>query len=104
MAKRRMYAFAEEKHSGKGVLSTVLGALSLIIFVTLAWLAWYMDGEGGIYLGSIGFMGMMFTLCGVVLGLMSFSENNVRYFFSKTGSILNGIMTALWVFVILIGI
>lgn len=104
MAKKRMYSFAEEKHSGKGIASTVLGFLSLIIFGVLAWLAWYLDGQGGAYLGSIGFTGMVFTVCGVVLGLMSFGENNVRYFFSKFGSVLNGIMLALWVFVVLLGI
>ena len=32
MAKKRMYSFAKEKHSGKGILSTILGTLSLVIF------------------------------------------------------------------------
>lgn len=104
MAKKRMYSFAKEKHSGKGITSTVLGILSLLIFGVLAWLAYYLDGQGGAYLGSIGFTGLVFTVCGVVLGLLSFGEDNVRYFFSKVGSILNGIMLALWVFVVLLGI
>ena len=39
MAKKRMYSFAKEKHSGKGILSTILGTLSLVIFAVLAWLA-----------------------------------------------------------------
>ena len=90
MAKKRMYSFAKEKHSGKGILSTILGTLSLVIFAVLAWLAYYLDGQGGVYLGSIGLMG--------------FGENNVRYLFPKIGSILGGIMVALWVFVVLIGI
>ena len=54
MAKKRMYSFAKEKHSGKGILSTILGTLSLVIFAVLAWLAYYLDGQGGVYLGSIG--------------------------------------------------
>ena len=49
-----MYSFAKEKHSGKGILSTILGTLSLVIFAVLAWLAYYLDGQGGVYLGSIG--------------------------------------------------
>ena len=83
-----MYSFAKEKHSGKGILSTILGTLSLVIFAVLAWLAYYLDGQGGVYLG----------------GLMGFGENNVHYLFPKIGSILGGIMVALWVFVVLIGI
>ena len=92
MAKKRMYSFAKEKHSGKGILSTILGTLSLVIFAVLAWLAYYPAGQGGVYLGSIGLLGM------------GFGENNVRYLFPKIGSILGGIMVALWVFVVLIGI
>ena len=45
MAKKRMYSFAKEKHSGKGILSTILGTLSLVIFAVLAWLAYYLDGQ-----------------------------------------------------------
>jgi len=98
MAKKRMYSFAKEKHSGKGILSTILGTLSLVI------LAYYLDGQGGVYLGSIGLLGMVFAVSSVVFGLMGFGENNVRYLFPKIGSILGGIMVALWVFVVLIGI
>lgn len=47
-----MYSFAKEKHSGKGILSTILGTLSLVIFAVLAWLAYYLDGQGGVYLGQ----------------------------------------------------
>ena len=63
MAKKRMYSFAKEKHSGKGILSTILGTLSLVIFAVLAWLAYYLDGQGGVYLGSIGLLGMAKTMC-----------------------------------------
>ena len=81
MAKKRMYSFAKEKHSGKGILSTILGTLSLVIFAVLAWLAYYLDGQGGVYLGSIGLLGMVFAVSSVVFGLMGFGENNVRYLF-----------------------
>lgn len=53
---------------------------------------------------KIGPLGMVFAVSSVVFGLMGFGENNVRYLFPKIGSILGGIMVALWVFVVLIGI
>lgn len=77
---------------------------SHLSFAVLAWLAYYLDGQGGVYLGSIGLLGMVFAVSSVVFGLMGFGENNVRYLFPKIGSILGGIMVALWVFVVLIGI
>ena len=75
MAKKRMYSFAKEKHSGKGILSTILGTLSLVIFAVLAWLAYYLDGQGGVYLGSIGLLGMVFARRhhGGIVGICSFN-------------------------------
>ena len=70
----------------------------LSFLAVLAWLAYYLDGQGGVYLGSIGLLGMVFAVSSVVFGLMGFGENNVRYLFPKIGSILGGIMVALWVF------
>ena len=46
MAKKRMYSFAKEKHSGKGILSTILGTLSLVIFAVLAWVAFTWAASG----------------------------------------------------------
>lgn len=104
MAKRKMYSFAEEKHSRRGIVSTMLGVFSFVVFATLVWLSYYLGGQTGAYVGAIGFTGLVFTVCGVVLGLMSFGEDNVRHLFSRIGSVLNGIMLALWIFVIILGV
>lgn len=104
MAKKRMYSFAEKKHSQRGLVSSILGGISLLIFLVLSYLAFYLGGEGGAYLGSIGLTGVIFAITGFILGLLSFRESNILYFFSKLGSILNGCVLAVWIFVILIGI
>ena len=46
MAKKRMYSFAEKKHSQRGLVSTILGGLSLVIFGALAYLAYYLGVYG----------------------------------------------------------
>ncbi len=104
MAKRRMYSFAEKKHSQRGLVSSILGGISLIIFVVLAYLAYYLDGEGGAWMGAIGLTGAVFALMGLILGLVSFGEHDILYLFPKLGSILNGCVLAVWIFVILIGV
>lgn len=104
MARKRMYSFAEKKHSQRGLVSTILGGVSVIIFVVLAWIAYYLDGQGGAYLGAIGLTGAVFSLMGLILGLISFGEQDTLYFFSKLGTILCGCILAVWIFVILIGI
>ena len=85
MAKKRMYSFAKEKHSGKGILSTILGTLSLVIFAVLAWLAYYLDGQGGVYLGSIGLLGMVFAVSSVVFGLMGLAKTMCATCFRRLG-------------------
>ena len=33
MAKKKMYTFSERRHSRKGITSTVLGSISVVIFI-----------------------------------------------------------------------
>ena len=103
MAKKRMYSFTKEKHSGKGILSTILGTLSLVILPS-GWLAYYLDGQGGVYLGSIGLLGMVFAVSSVGVRTDGIGEKQCALPVSEDWSILGGIMVALWVFVVLIGI
>ena len=103
MAKKRMYSFAEKKHSQRGLVSTILGGLSLVIFGALAYLAYYLDGEGGAYMGTIGLTGAVFSVMVLILGVVSFGEHDTHLLFPKIGSILNGCVLAIWIFVILIG-
>lgn len=75
MAKKKMYTFSERRHSRKGITSTVLGSISVVIFIALTYFAWWSYGEGGAILGSLGVTGIVFALCGLVSGLTSFREN-----------------------------
>ena len=47
MAKKKMYTFSERRHSRKGITSTVLGSISVVIFIALTYFAWWSYGEGG---------------------------------------------------------
>ena len=104
MAKRKMYSFEEKRHSQKGITSTIIGLLAFLIFFVLILVACYYDGNGGMYLGSIGITAMVLTIYGLVCGLRSFQERNKIYTFSKIGSILNGVLIAGWIGLILLGI
>ena len=98
MAKKKMYTFSERRHSRKGITSTVLGSISVVIFIALTYFAWWSYGEGGAILGCV------FALCGLVSGLTSFREKHILYTFSKAGSIVSSVALVLWIFVILLGV
>lgn len=104
MARRKMYTFSEKRHSRQGIVSTVLGGLSLLIFVVLVYVSWWFYGEGGIYLGSIGILGILFAVSGLIKGLGSFREKHIMHTFSKAGSIISSVAFVIWIFVILLGV
>jgi len=104
MAKKRMYSFAEKKHSKKGITSVILGGVSFLIFCALVYISFSMGGNGGIYISFIGLAAIVLAIVGLIFGLLSFRERDVFYFYSKMGSILNGVVLAVWIFIILIGI
>lgn len=104
MAKRKMYTFSEKRHSKQGVTSTVLGSISLLLFLILAYAAYWMYGEGGPVIGALGFTGLVFAVCGLVKGLLSFREKHILHTFSKAGSMISSVAFVVWIFVILIGV
>lgn len=104
MAKKRMYSFAEKKQSKRGITSTVLGVVSLIILLALIYIAFFTKGNGGLYLGSVGLLSIVLAIAGISYGLWSFREKDVYYTFSQAGSILNGCILAAWIFMVVIGI
>jgi hypothetical protein len=104
MARRAMYSFTEKRHSKGGIVSTIFSMVSLLIFFSLAVVSFFMKGEGGIYLGTIGLSAMVLSICGFIMGLASFSEEDTIYFFSKLGSVLGGLIMVGWLSIILFGV
>ena len=104
MAKKMMYSFAEKKNPVSGIISTIMGAVSLIFLLAMVIVSYYMWGHAGIYAGAFGLCGMIFALAGFLLGVTSFSEKNIKYKYPKLGSILCGIMFVIWLGLYLIGV
>jgi hypothetical protein len=104
MTRRTMYSFRDKKHSKGGIFSTVLSLASLLIFLALALISFLMKGEGGVYIGTIGLTAMVVSICGFITGLISFSEEDTLYFFSKLGSVLGGLIMIGWISIILFGV
>ena len=63
-----------------------------------------MRGDAGLYAGAFGLSGILFALVGFVLGIISFSEKNIKYKYPKIGSVLCGVAFAVWLGLYLIGV
>lgn len=104
MAKKKTYTFYEDRQAKSGITSMVLGVPALVLLLLLLWVSWFLKGSGGPALGAFGFASAVLSFCGLVCGLASFREQHARHTFSKAGSILNGVVLLIWVFIILVGL
>ena len=105
MAKKKYkYAFARQKHSQKGIISTVFAGLSLGLFGVSSLCSLVFHGKGGIYLGAMGLAAMVLSIYGFVLGLHSFSQKNRNQLYCKIGAVANGSLMVIWLALFLVGI
>lgn len=98
------YVYEETNHSGGGILATVLGGISLLIFVILVGICAVLEGAGGPWCGSIGFTAFVIAFYGMVKGLKSFHDQCKSYIFCKVGTLLCGFMVAVWFLIFCVGL
>lgn len=103
MAKKMMYSFEEKKTPTDAVVSTIMGIVALVLFLAAVYASYYMRGHAGLVAGALGASGILFSFVGFILGIKSFSGKNMKYKYSKIGSILSGIMFVVWLGVTLSG-
>ena len=104
MAKKMMYSFEEKKHSVNGIIATIMGTVSLVFLLAMIYASYYMRGDAGLYAGAFGVCGIIFVLAGFILGIISFSEKNIKYKYPKIGSVMSGVVFVIWLGLYLIGI
>ena len=104
MAKKMMYSFEEKKNSVNGIISTIMGVISIVLLLAAVYSSYYMRGHAGIYAGAMGLSGILFSCAGFILGIVSFKEKNIKYKYPKIGSIMCGIVFAVWLTILLTGV
>ena len=108
MAKKKdryaAYVYEETKYSGKGILATVLGGVSLLIFLVLVGVCILIGGTAGEWIGTIGFTAFAVAFYGLVTGLQSFRQQCKSYIFCKVGTLFCGFMVAVWFLIFCMGL
>ncbi len=97
------YIFTNKNHPEKGIMSTVLGVISM----TSIWIAIYLTfqnkGQAEFRYGSVIFLTMIFSFIGIGLGVSSRMEKDRFYFFSYTGIVFNMLSLAAISFILYAG-
>ena len=88
---RKRIRFSDKKHPKHGIISVVLGVLSIIIL-----LSGHAKGRAGMEIGALGLATMVLSIIGFVLAVRCNKEEDIYHVTPAVGSVLNGIMILLF--------
>lgn len=101
MRKKYRYSFAKKSPAQGGVVSTIVGVLSVFLFLAAVILSVAAKGRAGAVAGGLGIFSMLLSVYGFVLGMQSFKEENKNYRYSIIGAMGNGIFAVCWLGIVL---
>lgn len=87
--KKSSYMFTNKEHSQKGIMSTILGVISLATLVYAVYMSYRRVGEVPVQYGAAVMLVMIFAFVGIGLGLVSRTERDKFYLFTYLGIVLN---------------
>lgn len=94
MAKKNSYMFTNKQHTQKGIMSTILGVISLATLAYAVFRSYLSRGDIPRQYGAAAMLVMVFAFVGIILGVVSKMEKDKFYLFSYLGIGLNVLVLA----------
>lgn len=95
MSHKNSYIFTNKSHTQRGIMSSILGVISLAALGYAVTMSYRNAGEIPPQYGTAAFLVMFFSLGGAALGVISRTERDKYYFFSYLGIVLNVLALAI---------
>ena len=95
MAKKNSYMFTNKQHTQKGIMSTILGVISLATLVYAVVMSYLKAGDVPRQYGTAALLVTVFAFVGIVLGVVSKTERDKFFFFTYLGIALNVLALAI---------
>lgn len=89
MGKRKGYIFTNKRHSNRGIMSVILGIISLAALVTVVFFSYQNGGEAAVKFGVTGVLATVFAVTGAVLGVLTACNKGYYKVFPVLGTVLN---------------
>ena len=102
--KRYRYSYNEKRFASGGVAALVLGIISGFLFAVLTAAGMKYGGSSGSWIGTMGAVAFLLAFIGMTAGLSSFRELCRSYLVSKIGTLLCGLMVAVWFLIFCVGL
>lgn len=87
--RKKNYIFMNKKHSDKAIMSTILGVISLVSIGIVTYLSYR---GGGVMHGGYGVTGVLatiYSLIGLILGIVTIRDKDIYRIFPILGMIFN---------------
>lgn len=102
--RRPGYMFTNKSHPRRGIIAAVLGGIDMASLCLAVWLCFKNRGVSNARLGTAALFALLFSIVGLVLGILSRLEKDRFYIFPTIGITLNFLVIAFVVFIIFAGV
>lgn len=102
--KKEAYKFSDKKQSVRGLISLAMGILSCVCLLVLFYISSLTGGNGGLLLGAIGLLMLIFSIAGFLTGVKASKEKDIYYNIPIIGLVLNGFLVATYLILYMLGI
>lgn len=89
MSRKPGYIFTNKRHSDKAVMSTILGIISSLSLFAVLYLTYAQKGDAPMGYGVTGLLIAIFSMIGLVLGVVTVREKDRYKFFPCLGIFFN---------------
>ena len=104
MAKDKMYSVGRAGRNQRGVRSTVIAGISIVMFLILCAVCAGLDGAAPQWVGAAGMSALLLSFYGMICGLQSFRDRAMSYGSRRAGTIMNGLMVGVWFVLFCVGL
>ncbi|MBE5926733.1 MAG: hypothetical protein E7270_07205 [Lachnospiraceae bacterium] len=84
------YRFTNKRYAKEGIISSILGVLSVVCLITGIFRSFEARGNGDSIVGLLGMGALLMSLTGLIFGIKSFKDEDKFYTFSKLGIFICG--------------
>lgn len=103
MNQKRGYKFTNKRHPEKGIMSVALGIVALVYLILAVYGTYQAGGEAGSNVGLVGLLVTLFSIGGMILGVLARSEQDKYPLFPYLGIGVNLVVLGLVSFILYAG-
>ena len=101
---RDRYMFTDNRHPEKGVMSAILGCISVTALIAAVVFTYNDGGQAQLRYAAAAMVAAIFSVAGLVLGIMSRMEKDIFKLFPNLGIVLNTLSIAFIIFILVLGL